>query len=99
MGIVLSLLLSARAIALATKPPEKPVCRAQIHGRFWPGAANANGRAAQELAQCGALEMCTSRGRRYSWQPVTVNFRQLGKAPQEPTPACAALMQKYGASR
>ena len=95
----MSLLLAARAIALGSTPPERPVCSAEIHGSFWPEAANRNGRAARELSHCGALEICTSKGRRYRWQAVTVNVRQLGKMPQQPTAACAAVITEFGGSQ
>jgi hypothetical protein len=40
--------------------------------------------------------MCTATTWRYKWEPVVVNVRQLGKAPQEPTAACAAVMEEFG---
>jgi len=67
-----------------------------LHGRFWPDAANDDVRAARRLAQCGVLDICTDTGRRYKWRPVAVNVRQLGKTPQAPTPACAAVMDEFG---
>jgi hypothetical protein len=83
---------------LAKEPEaiQKPACKAPIHGQFWPQAANTDVTAARKLAQCGALEICTRTAFRYKWQPVTVNVRQLGKTPQEPTPACAAIMEEFG---
>ena len=69
---------------------------AAIHGRFWPEAANTDSDAARKLAQCGLLEICTRTTFRYKWQPVTVNVRQLGKSPQEPTPGCATIMEEVG---
>jgi hypothetical protein len=95
---VLCVLLAAGALTKESKPIEKPACSAAIHGRFWPAAANTDYEAARKLAQCGALDICTNTGRRYKWRPVTVNVRQLGTTPQEPTAACVAVMAEFGGS-
>jgi hypothetical protein len=89
-------LLAAGGVAKVPEAVEKPACGGALHGHYWPEAANTDMRAARKLAQCGALEICTDTGRRYRWKPVTVNVRQLGKTPQEPTPACAAVMAEFG---
>jgi len=94
---ILCMLLAASGLAKDQEPTvQKPACRAAIHGHFWPDAANTDGNAARKLAQCGSLEICATTGWRYKWQPVTVNVRQLGKAPQEVTPACASVMEEFG---
>ena len=95
--IILCLLLSAGGLANTPQSPGKPACRAAIRGQFWPDAANNDSKAAVQLAQCGALEMCTSTAWRYKWQPVAVNVRQMGKTPQPPTAACAAIITEFGA--
>ena len=94
--IFLSALLVTSGLANRSEVPRKPACRAAIHGQFWPQAANTDPKAARKLSQCGALEMCTATTWRYKWEPVVVNVRQLGKAPQEPTAACAAVMEEFG---
>jgi hypothetical protein len=48
------------------------------------------------LAQCGSLEVCTAGAWKYRWRPVTVNVRQLGKKPQQPTAECVAVMAEFG---
>jgi len=94
--IVLCMLVAASGIAKEQEAPvQRPACKAAIHGHFWPDAANTDVGAARKLAQCGALEICTTTGWRYKWQPVTVNVRQLGKAPQDPTPACASVIEEF----
>ncbi|HUA61569.1 MAG TPA: hypothetical protein VML19_22610 [Verrucomicrobiae bacterium] len=93
---LLAALLASGGIVKEAHPVDKPVCTTTIHGRFWPDAANADAGARRKLAQCGLLEICTDTGRRYKWKPVTVNIRQLGKTPQEPTPACAEAMVELG---
>jgi hypothetical protein len=95
--IMLCVLVAVCGIAKEQDPNiQRPACKASIHGHFWPEAANTDVKAAHKLAQCGALEICTATGWRYKWKPVTVNVRQLGKAPQEPTSACASVMEEYG---
>lgn len=95
--IVLCLLVAASGLAKEQEPvAARPACRPSIRGHFWPDAANNDSNAARKLAQCGALEICTVSGWRYKWKPVTVNVRQLGKAPQEMTPACASLREEFG---
>jgi len=89
-------LLAAGALTKESEPIERPVCSAAIHGRLWPTTANTDYGAARKLAQCGSLDICTNTGRRYKWKPVTVNVRQLGKTPQEPTAACVAVMAEFG---
>ena len=94
---ILCMLLAASGLAKDQEPAvQKPACKAAIHGHFWPDAANTDGNAARKLAQCGSLEICATTGWRYKWQPVTVNVRQLGKAPQEVTPACVSVMEEFG---
>ena len=88
-------LLAAGALAKSSDRVDRPVCTVAIHGQFFPAAANSDAVAARQLAQCGALEICTRSGWKYKWQPVAVNVRQLGKAPQQPTPACAATIAGY----
>ena len=96
--ITLCLLMAVGVLAKDQEPAKpRPACKASIHGQFWPDAANSDLKAARQLAQCGALEICTTTGWRYKWQPVTVNVRQMGKTPQEPTAACAAVMEQFGA--
>jgi hypothetical protein len=95
--MMLCLLLSANVLARAPGNSSKPACRAAIRGQFWPQAANNDSKVAQKLSQCGALEMCSVTTWRYKWLPVTVNVRQLGKNPQQPTAACAAVMAEFGA--
>ncbi len=92
---ILCLLVAASGLAKEQETIAKPVCMAAIHGRFWPDAANSDGRTARKLAQCGLLEMCSKTMWSYKWKAVTVNVRQLGKEPQEPTPACAAVMEEF----
>jgi hypothetical protein len=94
--IILCLVMAAGCLAKDPEAVRKPACKAPIHGQFWPDAANTDGRAAQQLAKCGALEICAHAGWKYKWQSVAVNVRQLGKAPQEPTAACAAVMEEFG---
>lgn len=94
--IILCVLMAANCLAKEPEPTPKPACKAPIHGQFWPDAANSDGNAARKLAKCGALEVCTHTGWKYKWQSVTVNVRQLGKTPQDPTPACAAVMEEFG---
>ena len=89
-------MLAAGGLCRESKPTDRPACGAELHGRYWPDAANTDMHAARKLAQCGALEICTDAGRRYKWKPVTVNVRQLGKTPREPTPACVAVMDEFG---
>jgi len=93
--ILMAAMVTAGSLPRGSRPVERPVCSVQLHGKYWPDAANADMRAARKLAQCGALEICTDTGRRYKWKPVTVNVRQLGKTPQEPTAACAALVEEF----
>lgn len=91
---VLCLLVAATGLAGEQEPAAlRPACRASTRGHFWPDAANSDPAAARKLAQCGTLEICTVSGWRYKWKPVTVNVRQLGKAPQELTPACASVRE------
>jgi hypothetical protein len=94
--IILCVLVAASGLAKEPDAIQKPACKAALHGKFWPDAANTDVKAAGRLAQCGALEICTTTGWRYKWQPVTVNVRQLGKSPQDPTPACVRVMEEYG---
>jgi hypothetical protein len=95
--IILCVLVAASGLAKEQESvAQKPACRAAIHGHFWPETANTDTNAARKLAQCGTLEICTTTGWRYKWQPVTVNVRQLGKAQQELTPACASVMEQLG---
>jgi hypothetical protein len=89
-------LIAVSVLAKEQEPSRRPACKAAIHGQFWPAAANTDGRTARTLAQCGALEICTTTGWKYKWQPVTVNVRQMGKTPLEPTPACAAAIEEFG---
>ncbi len=94
--ILLCVLVAASGLAKEQEPAsQKPSCKAAIHGHFWPEVANTDANAARKLAQCGTLEICTSRGWRYKWQPVTVNVGRLGKAPQELTPACASIIEEF----
>jgi len=92
---LIAALLAAGGLPREIKPMDRPACSAALHGRFWPDAANTDMRAARKLAQCGVLEICTENGRRFKWKPVTVNVRQLGKTPQEPTAACAAVIDEF----
>jgi hypothetical protein len=93
--IILCVAMAASVLAKDQEPSRRPACKAAIHGQFWPEAANTNSKAARQLAQCGALEICANTRWRYKWQPVTVNVRQLGKSPQEPSAACAAVIEEY----
>ena len=93
---ILCVLMAASCLAKDPKATRRPVCKAPIHGQFWPDAANTDGHAARQLAKCGALEICTHSGWKYKWQSVAVTVRQLGKAPQEPTAECAAVMEEFG---
>jgi hypothetical protein len=95
-GIILCVVLAASGLTNQPEASRKPACKAAIRGQFWPVAANSDSGAARKLSQCGALELCTATVWRYKWQPVAVNVRQLGKTPQQPTPACAALLEEYG---
>jgi len=94
-GIIFCAVLAASGLVNQSEISRKPACKAAIRGQFWPGAANTDAKAARKLSQCGALELCTATRWRFKWQPVTVNVRQLGKAPQEPTPACVALVAEF----
>jgi hypothetical protein len=95
--IVLCVLVAATALAKDQETNiQRPACKAAIRGHFWPDAANTDVIAARRLAQCGSLDICTATAWRYKWKPVTVNVRQLGKAPQDPTPACASVMEEFG---
>jgi len=94
--ITFCVLMAASVLANQPEVSSKPACRAAIRGQFWPDAANSDPQAARKLSQCGALEMCTATTWRYKWQPVTVNVRQLGKTPQQPTAACVAVMAEFG---
>ena len=94
--IIFCLWIAAGCLAKEPEATQRPACHAAIHGRFWPEAANTDGIAARKLAQCGALDICTTTGWRYKWQPVTVNVRQLGKTPQEPSQACVAVLEEFG---
>jgi hypothetical protein len=87
--------LASAGFAKQAEIMDRPVCTVAIHGQFWPSAANADAGVARKLAQCGALEVCTRSGWKYKWKPFSVNVRQLGKTPQEPTPACAATIAAY----
>jgi len=75
--------------------PGKAACNAAMRGKFWPEAANNDPQMARKLSQCGSLELCTISNWRYKWRPVTVNVRQLGKARQEPSAECTALMAEH----
>jgi hypothetical protein len=95
--IILCLLVAACGLAKEQEPTvQRPACRASNRGQFWPQAANSDPKAARALSQCGSLEICTTTTWKYKWQPVTVNVRQLGKTPQQPTAACAAVMSEFG---
>jgi len=94
--IIFCALMAVSGLANQPEVPRRPACTAAIRGRFWPDVANSNPKAAGELARCGALDMCTTTNWRHKWLPVAVNVRQLGKTPQQPTPACAAVMAEYG---
>ena len=90
--LIVCVLVAAAGLAEQPQLPGKAACNAATRGRFWPEAANGDPQAARKLSQCGSLELCTVSSWRYKWRPVTVNVRQLGKGPHEPTAACAALM-------
>jgi hypothetical protein len=94
--IVFCTLLCAIGLAEQPQASKKPACNAAMRGRFWPDQANSNPQAVRELSRCGALDICTGGNWRYRWRPVTVNVRQLGKTPQEPTAACAAVIAQFG---
>lgn len=93
---ILCVLLAAGGLAKDAETFARPMCSAAIRGRYWPESANSDARAARKLAQCGELDVCTRTVWRYKWESVTVNVRQLGKTPQDPTPACVAVMAEFG---
>lgn len=93
--IILCILMVGSGLVNRPTVSKKPACKAAIRGQFWPEAANSNSTAMRKLSQCGALEICTTTTWRYKWQPLAVNVRQLGKTPQEPTAACAAVMAEF----
>jgi hypothetical protein len=94
--MIFCVVMAVSGLPNQTKTTRRPACTAAIDGRLWPEAANYHPKAARELSHCGALEMCTTTTWRHKWLPVAVNVRQLGKTPQQPTPACAALLAEYG---
>jgi hypothetical protein len=94
-GIIIGVLMFASSIGSHPDVARKPACNASIRGQFWPQAANSNAKAATELSHCGALEMCTTTTWKYKWRAVTVNIRQLGKTPQQPTAGCLAVMTEF----
>ena len=57
----------------------RPRCTAKLRGRFWPEAANSDGKLLSTLARSGQLEMCVVRVWKHRWEPLTVNVTQLGK--------------------
>jgi hypothetical protein len=63
---------------MAEQPP-KPVCNAQTRGQFWPDEANHDQEATRQLYQRGELEMCSKRSRKFEWQHLSVDVRDLLK--------------------
>ena len=94
--IILCGVLTAHALANQMPAPARPACNIASRGRFWPDAANTNPMAAVKLAQCGSLEVCTAGAWKYRRRPVTVDVRQLGKNPQQPTAECIAATVEFG---
>ena len=92
--ILLAALMTTREPAQGPKRVHRQACSAAFHGRFWPDSANTDMGVARRLAQCGGLEICTQTGRHFKWSAVTVNIRQLGTTPLEPTSECTALVAR-----
>jgi hypothetical protein len=60
--------------------PRKPVCNASVQGQFWPQEANLSQDAAQRLYQLGELERCSLAAKKYRWERLSVNVRDLAKS-------------------
>ena len=58
----------------------KPVCDASSRGQLWPEEANASQAAARESFQRGDLEICSLAAKKYRWERLSVNVRDLAAA-------------------
>ena len=76
MKYVCSFLFAALCFA---EQPAKPVCGASNQSQFWPEEANVDRDAARLFAQRGELEMCVLKDRKFNWERVGVNVRDLAK--------------------
>ena len=58
---------------------QKPPCKAGNQGHFWPEEANSSQDTARQFYQRGELEVCSVVVRKYKWEHVSVNVRDLAK--------------------
>jgi hypothetical protein len=86
-------LLAAASTFCLAADISKPACNAQNYGSMWPDTANHNPKMMTKLSQCGELQICSRRGRRYRWESLTVRVDQLWRGKKNlATPArCEAL--------
>jgi hypothetical protein len=76
-------LLTAVSTLCLADDISKPACNAQNYGRMWPDAANHNPKLMTKLSQCGELQFCSHRGRRYRWESLTVRVDQLWRGKEK----------------
>jgi len=69
---------------------DRPACNARTRGRLWPELANSDPAVARQAARCGELRICALGKWKYTWQPLTVHIKQLGKQGANQASGCTA---------